>query len=149
MPNFEQKPYIMKHLILILLVTAMSCKGKQTSATDPVPAQPLSGSYEVTALEGATLGENKPVMIFEAKESRINGNTGCNSYFGQFTQDDRNLSFGMIGSTEMACQEPYMQTEMTLYKAFQKTALFDLENSMLVLKDAEGNNLLTAIYKRD
>ena len=147
MPNFD---IVMKQLILILLVTLMSCKGNQNTAqSEQAQAMPLSGAYEVTDLVGSALGAKKPMINFETKESRVFGNSGCNSYFGQYEQDGKVLKFGVLGSTEMACQEPLMQAEIALYNAFQNTASFELENSILVLKDAQGNDLLTAIYKRD
>jgi len=140
----------MKQLILILLVVVMSCKGKQNTPKEvAATAAPLNGSFEVTNIVASALGDKKPIITFDAKENRVNGNSGCNSYFGQFQQEDRALSFGVLGATEMACQEPLMLAEMALYKAFQNTASFDLENSILVFKDQEGNDLLTAIHKRD
>ena len=147
MPNFD---IVMKQLILIFLVTLMSCKGNQNTANvEPSQAAPLSGGYEVTDIVGSPLGDKKPLINFDTKENRVFGNSGCNSYFGQYEQEGTTLKFGVLGSTEMACMEPLMKAEIALYNAFQKTASFDLENSILVLKDAEGNDLLTAIFKRD
>lgn len=140
----------MKHLILILLVAAMSCKGKQSSSQSvQTQSAVLSGTYQVTDLVDSPLGDKKPEINFDNKEMRVNGNSGCNSYFGPYEQEGTTLNFGVLASTEMACQEPLMRAEIALYNAFGNTVTFQLENDILILKDAEGNDLLTAIHKRN
>jgi heat shock protein HslJ len=48
-------------------------------------------------------GPQVPHLRFEAEN--VTGNDGCNNFFGGYTLDENNLTFGMLASTRMACQQ--------------------------------------------
>ena len=59
----------------------------------------------------------KAFIQFDVNEKRVNGNGGCNNFFGSYTIDGNQIKFGAMGSTKMAClDEETSQTEYKLLK---------------------------------
>jgi uncharacterized lipoprotein YbaY/heat shock protein HslJ len=86
-------------------------------------------------------------LILASAESRVNGNAGCNNFFGQYQTQDSKLSFSALGSTMMACPEG-MDTEQAFLAVLGNTASYSISGLFLKLYDAEGTVLavLEAIY---
>ena len=73
-------------------------------------------------------------MILNATEKRVNGNAGCNSFFGSYELQDNNvIAFSKIGSTKMACPNDVMQVEHQLLQVLEMTNKFALRNDTLIL----------------
>ena len=79
-----------------------------------------------------------------SEDGRVSGNAGCNHYFASYQVDGDKLTLGVIGSTEMFCQEPegVMETESAFLKNLSNVAAFNIEGDRLVLLDQEGKKLL-------
>lgn len=75
-------------------------------------------------------------------EGGINGNGSCNNYFGSYTIDGNNITFGPIGSTEMFC-EATSEQESAYLATLARVSQYRIENGKLVLADEAGNPLLT------
>ena len=86
-------------------------------------------------------------MILATAETRVNGNAGCNNFFGQYRTEDGKLSFSAMGSTMMACPEG-METEQAFLAALGNTVSYTISGLFLELYDAEGALLarLEAVY---
>ncbi|MFN8497524.1 MAG: META domain-containing protein [Anaerolineae bacterium] len=78
-------------------------------------------------------------------DGRVTGSGGCNTYNIPFTVDGSNVKFGVGITTQMACPEPQMQTEVLLLKAFESTTKWSIDNGMLFLRDASG--AITATFE--
>ena len=63
----------------------------------------LSEGYRVISFKGKEVSEVG--MKFDVIESEIIGSTGCNSFFGQLTQEGYSLKISNVGASEMVCQE--------------------------------------------
>jgi heat shock protein HslJ len=88
--------------------------------------------------------EVRITLQFDAATSGFSGSGGCNNYFGTFTLEGENLSFGEgIGSTMMACGEPAMSTEAAYFDALPRVTRYHLNEGTLILLDADSNKLLT------
>jgi heat shock protein HslJ len=48
-------------------------------------------------------GQIRAFITFNLDENRVNGNDGCNSFFGHVEFNKSKISFGGLGSTDMAC----------------------------------------------
>jgi heat shock protein HslJ len=88
-------------ILMIILPTLAACDN-----TSSPPDDPLNGTqwnlifYRKTrVIDGISITAN-----FDSGE--INGNAGCNSYFGGYQIDGENIAFGQIGMTEMYCSDP-------------------------------------------
>ena len=71
-----------------------------------------------------------PYVRFEAE--RVNGNDGCNNFFGGYTLDENNLKFGLLGSTRMAC--PHLEGfELVFNKMLSMTTRYRISGNRLDL----------------
>lgn len=88
----------MKISLLPILILLSACTYK-TSA--PI-SNGLEGNWILITLSDYQ-GEiiKKPTLNFEA--NKINGNNGCNNYFGELVGNSKSFKFDKIGATEMYC----------------------------------------------
>lgn len=119
---------------------------------DPGDAAPsvgdLADEWALTALSGPDGAVVLPdgVLRMRIDDGEINGNLGCNSFFGEFTADDGGgLSFGAFGQTEMACADPSrMDFESTYGRLLGEVDAWALDGARLTLSGAT----VTALYER-
>lgn len=130
----------------------------------PVATTPLEGTLwtlaEYTDADGAMqspLPESEGFILLENGE--LGGTAGCNSFFGVYvlgtsddtTSDDtgdtdpNRLSFGEVGTTLMACEEPFMRQEEAVLNALRATRSYAIEGNSLTLLDADGNALVLLV----
>ena len=83
--------------------------------------------------------EIRSTIYFEKDE--VNGNAGCNSYFGAYTQQGQKLTFSELGSTMMFCMEG-MEQETAFHAALATVTQYRLENGLLTLLDDQGETLV-------
>lgn len=104
----------------------------------------LGGEWTVAALGGAPVsGEGLPTLLF-FEEGRVAGLAGCNRYFASFELTGERLSFADAGMTMMACAEDLMARERAFAAALGAAASFDIAEDALVLRGADGAELLRA-----
>ncbi len=102
-------------LPLIGLVAAAllsGCALVRDEAAIPPEAPVLAGSaWVLDELGGVGLVSGRePTLAFSA-DGRISGTTGCNRFFGSYTQDGAALTFTGTGMTKMACMEPGLMAQ--------------------------------------
>ncbi|HMI06006.1 MAG TPA: META domain-containing protein [Flavobacterium sp.] len=85
-----------------------SCNSSIPTEANP---QSLNGTWELnyiglTRLEAKDLYPNKkPAITFNTTENKVNGNTGCNSFFGSLKSvDAHKIQFDQLGMTKMFCE---------------------------------------------
>ena len=128
-------------LFITILASLTSCltANKSTTITPSI-----DGKYwKLVELNGEKVqpGEQlkkEPHMILNASEKRVNGNGGCNSFFGSYDlQAGNGISFSKIGSTKMACAPDIMQVEYKLFQAFEMTGKYTVSNDSLFLMNKD------------
>lgn len=140
----------MHRLNLVLVLTAIAvlvlaaCVPVSRVGSDAAPMaapanDPLAGTgWLLTELGGqAPLDGTTVTLNFEAGGS-AGGNDGCNSYFTTYTVDGAAITFGMGGSTMMACPEPIMTQAAAYQAALAAAATFGVADGVLTLSDAGG-----------
>ncbi|HLF90471.1 MAG TPA: META domain-containing protein [Anaerolineales bacterium] len=100
----------------------------------------LSGIAEGDAVVSTWIDE-KINITFE--NGQISGSAGCNRFFAEYTLDGEKLALGVIGATEMACEDEIAQREATFLAALAQTTGYRIERSTLTLLDANGNVLMS------
>lgn len=123
----------MRKIFLILTVCStmlISCDAKQPAADSGSDPKMLNGTWEVVHMTKSRLGLNelypdkKPFLTFNVKESKVSGNTGCNSFTGNISS----MSNGKIrfeeamAMTKMFCQgegEPVFLKNMKVVEGFK------------------------------
>ncbi|MBE9475206.1 MAG: META domain-containing protein, partial [Chloroflexi bacterium] len=78
------------------------------------------------------------------QDGQVNGNAGCNNYFGGYEVDGNNLSVGPLASTEMFCGNPpgVMDQENAYLVALGSAASYAIEGGQLVIADSDGETVL-------
>ena len=96
-------------------------------------------------------GVEKPVTVknvnlhFNTEEKKVNGNAGCNRFFGGVEIKDDNIRFLEIGSTKMLCNDPEVNRIETLYlHTLQQIIRYQFEDKKLRLV---GENDIDLIFE--
>jgi heat shock protein HslJ len=78
------------------------------------------------------------------QEGQVNGNAGCNGYFGSYEVEGANLSIGPLASTEMFCVSPpgVMDQETAYLAALNSAASYTIDQDQLHISGADGETVL-------
>ncbi|MEY2903184.1 MAG: hypothetical protein RLY89_2290 [Bacteroidota bacterium] len=131
----------MKHFIWMIcfgLIGFSACKTAQTTKNKSLT---LTDKYwRLTTLNDLAISKDPAAtremhMILKQEGLKINGNAGCNSFFGSFElKADNGISFGKMGSTMMACKD--MQLESQFLEALTKANTYSIiGNQLTISKD--------------
>ena len=108
-----------KVLLFLLFVTLLvsACTSQEKS---------LQGSWSLTAYgpEGATTpaAPDSPASITFNDDGTVSGSSGCNGFGGGYSVEGDQVKFTELISTLMACEEPLMTQEGTVFKVLNDTA---------------------------
>lgn len=81
------------------------------------------------------MGEREPHIIFKIDGNRVNGNAGCNSFFGTYElQPGNRIKFSQVGSTMMACID--MDVEKRFLEVLNMADNYNVTGDKLVLNRA-------------
>lgn len=83
------------------------------------------------------------------QDNQLSGNSGCNSYFGQYETDGDNINISGVGATEMACLEPegVMDQEQEFLAALETADTYKIEGLSMEMRTADG--ALVASFQRE
>jgi putative lipoprotein len=102
----------------------------------------ISSDWTVLSVNGEIIeGPRKPSIGFD-HESRVYGTGGCNRYFTTVTIAGSAISFGVGGTTNMACDAATMRREAAFFSALAEIVGFELEGEVLRLIGTSGTVLL-------
>ena len=100
----------MKKIILSLTIfcsVLISCNSMKTSNSKITS---LEGPWELNYISGPRIAfdglypNDKPTIVFDLKENKVQGKNSCNSYFGTLDADGNKINFkGPMGATKMFC----------------------------------------------
>jgi len=105
---------------------------------EPTDPKPLVGTAWLLQSLGPT-GNLHPalttaeVTLQFSGDGRVNGQAGCNSYFGQYSSSvDGSFTITGLGSTKMFCHEPgVMQQEQDFLNALAAAERYEVKNGRL------------------
>lgn len=140
----------MKKAIFALLILASFISCDETKKViDVAGSVQLSGTYTITQLDATPIGEKAGItMTFAAIDKSIRGNTGCNSFFGNYNNDLYALSFSDIAMTEKACPAgDIMQNEIKFTNALNNTGSYNLQENVLTLYSKTDRSVLLKAKK--
>ncbi|MCB0456352.1 MAG: META domain-containing protein [Flavobacteriaceae bacterium] len=138
----------MKNIIVLIVTFFFITSCDETKKVIDVAGNvQLSGKYNVTELGTTTSFEKVPYISFFALDKTIKGNTGCNSFFGNYALDLYALTFSDIASTEMACDQPIMDVENAFVAALNNTGSYEIQNGVLTLFSKTDRSILLKATK--
>lgn len=80
-----------------------------------------------------TVPNDSGMFLRVAVDGSVNGNAGCNGFFGSLEKTDTGISIGPLGTTRRACPKPIMARESAFLEALQKTTRFQASRDSLQL----------------
>jgi putative lipoprotein len=121
------------------------------TCTPQALAELVGTSWKLSELAGSRVrlreGTSEAYFVLEARQNRVRGHAGCNSFFGGFEAGQGTLSFADLGATMLACVHG-MDTERAFLQALGETRRYEISGLFLSLYD--GDRLLArfeAIYR--
>jgi heat shock protein HslJ len=80
------------------------------------------------------------------KDGKIGGTVGCNSFSGDFTATDKQLTISPLASTMMACADPLMQQEAGTFFVLTGTVNYAIAGDTLTITSTDGASML--VFKK-
>ena len=115
------------------------------ACSDTAPAS-LAGEWKLISYGSAaspTLADpNTETSLTLGIDGALNGNLGCNTFSGSYKVKGSNVTFSSLASTLMACADPIMQQESTVFHVLNGTAAFNLVGNTLTVTSADGNTIV-------
>lgn len=151
-------------LFAVLALVLAACGADSSDTTNPpgsnvtepstsVPGDPVPDPAELAGtrwvatklfLGGAEVPivpNSEPTLDFEGDGRTAGGTTGCNSWFGEVVLGAGTITFGGLGQTEMACEEPLMIQEANVLLVLQNASFFTLVDGTLTIGQLGGSTL--------
>lgn len=102
----------------------------------------VSVETENTVTTSSEIQAAQQTITFD-QSGNLNGNAGCNTYFGTYEVDGSSLSIKNLGWTEMFCGESLMAQETAFLAALEKTDGYHINASSLQILAADGSTLIS------
>jgi len=128
----------------VVCLTLAGCGGSIASAGGGVVAEGLEGpQWQLVEVAGEPLpalpGGRQPHITLDAAGRQATGFAGCNNFFGGYVRQGEELTFGLLGSTQMACPEPESDLESGFFRALEATRRWQIREGKLLLLDEPGS----------
>ncbi len=142
----------MKKVILFFVSALLFINCDETKKViDAAGNVQLSGTYNITTINGASLSTptNSMNITFAPLDTSVRGNTGCNSFFGEYTLELYSLSFADLAVTEKACGDGIMNDENAYLNALRQTGSYALQDKVLTLYSKNDRSVLLQATKQN
>lgn len=135
------------HYIVALvfgIALAAGCTNRRDDGAPPA----LPGTHWLAENIGANpvvVGAQSTLVFSEETEGQVNGNAGCNLYFGTVTIESDSMRFGPLGATLRMCgNDALMRQERDFLDALENTRKFSFsaDGKMLMLTGADDADLV-------
>ncbi len=123
-------------------IAFVTMQGKQLGQLGSSGAEITAIKWRAVSIGDEAIPANSGIYIRFEVDGSIEGNAGCNGFFGSLEQRDSGVGVGPLGTTRMACPDPIMSREMSFIDAVQKTASFQSTSDSLSLLDEESDVLV-------
>jgi heat shock protein HslJ len=130
-------------LLVLLAVLAVACT--DADVTGPPGASSLAGSgwRAITVSGAAPVAGREPTLLF-ADGAQVNGNTGCNSFFGGYAYAEGRITFRNVGMTLMGCDDAVGSVEAAFTKALNAATSASIDDGGRLLLSGPGGEILLA-----
>ena len=126
-------------------IAFVTMQGKQLGQLGSSGAEITAIKWRAVSIGNEAIPANSGIYIRFEVDGSIEGNAGCNGFFGSLEQRDSGVGVGPLGTTRMACPDPIMSREMSFIDAVQKMASFQSTSDSLSLLDEESGVLVEFI----
>ena len=140
----------MRSLIIVTLILAVSCKAGQSNSAaseynEANPMLELNSNWVLLKVNGRNVDQltysSTPTLVFNIIEKSVDGNNGCNNFFGQLDSiDDKNITIRIIGSTKAFC--PEIKNSDMLGQYLNAIRTYKIVQNSLFFYDEAGGEIL-------
>ncbi len=129
-----------KNLAFLFLMTIflVACAGANTASLKNTSWELVS--YGAKDNPTSALAGVETAITFDG-DGNLNGNVGCNRFFGPYKLSGDALEVGPVGATEMYCEETWEQ-EMAVLTILNGTLSFDHAGDTLNIFSADGKETI-------
>jgi heat shock protein HslJ len=132
------KKYIYIPIVSFILFSLLiaSCRNSRNNSATAITEY----NWKLIELNGeriSTTGAREPFIVFQPKDNKVNGNAGCNNFFGNYQINGEQITISNVGATKMACQN--MQLETSFFQLLQTPLTFSISENDLIFKNNDGN----------
>ncbi len=125
--------------LLLLAAVAFITLTDMKPITDSNADTPITGTnWRPLSIGDQIVGAETRLHLRFEVDGKLNGNGGCNSFFGSYTLSESDIDIGPIGATRMACPQPQMEFEARFFEALEKAEKIESLANRLVLSDNSG-----------
>lgn len=135
----------MKHYFItisLLTITLFSCNTTKKAKIDSNKSSEIVEKYwKLVEIRGQKVtadnfASKEPHLILKSADNRVNGNGGCNSFFGTYElqANVNRISFSKIGATRMACIKPTVENDF--FNVLETVDNYTLKNDTLQFNKA-------------
>lgn len=141
----------MKLIVLLFgLFSASACNSTKQAHSNPVDNEQtnisLSGTYSINSILNKDVTANNLEINFDAEQLKATGFSGCNRFFGSYKLTDKTITFGVLGSTQMFCNEDANNIETLMFETLKNINAFNLNGATIELI-SDGKKVITATEK--
>lgn len=120
-------------LLIITVLFITSC----ANTADTSSIESLEGEYKVIGLNGKRITGNEMIFTFDPVGNRISGDTGCNNFSANYSQEGQELDFSTPMNTRKYC-EGRMETEREILSSIEKSSRLQFSgNEVMIYADGE------------
>jgi heat shock protein HslJ len=94
--------------------------------------------WRPVTIGGAAVDADTTMFVRFAVDGSVNGNGGCNNFFGSLESTDDGVAMGELGATRMACPPEVMDQEQAFMQALQDSVRFEMGDDSLQMLDADN-----------
>jgi heat shock protein HslJ len=123
-------------LLLVFLLVTIGLTGCESETTAVENTKWLLLRYGTQEMNLQAVIEGTEITAtFNSKENQLTGSAGCNTYYGNYQINKKQLSISMLAWTEMACLEPegVMEQEQQYLSTLQLAESYTIEDSELTV----------------
>lgn len=130
--------------IILASLILIGCANNDGQIIDNSELEPASSTQPLTGKTWILQASNQPLLpesvitIEFTEDGKLNGSSGCNSYFGSYTIEGDILTVDGIGATEMWCED-MMEQEMAFLEMLQNAATIEFTESALTIHTDGGD----------
>ncbi len=127
-------------LLFLAGITLVMMQGKEMARQNmPGGGVGMTGTtWRPTVVGSEEMPVDSGMFVEFSVDGSINGNGGCNSFFGSLQKKDDGIVVGELGSSRMACPGKIMDREVAFMQALQNAVVFETGNDRLQLVDGAG-----------
>ena len=105
--------------------------------------------WRAVSVGDQAIADDSGVFIQFEVDGSVNGNSGCNSFFGSLEKSGSGIGMGQLGSTRKACPGPAMSLEATFLEAIAQTKDIKSGRGKMRLLNGDGDILAELVVGAD